>query len=176
MTAVTNVATNKYGARVPECNIAGAAKQGTEIHELLQEVKEKGRLTTSAKGFLSHEGIARQRLAEIIHGCKIQPVAIETKIQYEQDGEIKYVGRIDMVAKTKGQYVIIDLKTQNNRPAYTTALQLSAYLHAWNQMHPDKQATQIMTIWLPRAKSAELIGHDIIPIETVLKTFEVGKS
>lgn len=58
-------------------------------------------------------------------------------IEYPIASKLGYAGMLDRIGTIDGKLTILDIKTSNIIPK-TTALQLAAYSHAWEEMHKSK--------------------------------------
>jgi hypothetical protein len=82
-----------------------------------------------------------------------EPVQIEQQVVSEKYG---FGGHLDMLAKVNGVLSVIDWKT-SNQLRWTYLLQTIAYKQAWNENHPDEQATECYIFRLPKLKKDEQI-------------------
>lgn len=178
--AVTDVARKTYGARVPTGNIAGAGRKGTEAHRLLMKIARGEELDRG--NVLTYAGYRERRLADVMRRTDASVVGVEIPVEYkDENGKPVYHGRADMVvymsdkASGKSGLMVADLKTENRQDKDMALLQTSAYLHAWNQMHPDKPARYVCVIWIPDKKHATLDFEEPMALSDVLEKYSRGE-
>lgn len=84
---------------------------------------------------------------------KFEPVQIEQQVLSHKYG---FGGHLDMLAKVNEVLSVIDWKT-SNEIRWTYLLQTIAYKQAWNETHPEEQATECYIFRLPKLKADQKI-------------------
>lgn len=104
-----------------------AAQRGLNVHALLETFMETGQAPKAAEHPVEHHGYVHALNAWLLDRNP-EPVAVEQLVCHT---EAQYAGRRDLVARSGGQVIGFDAKTQENGGIYSSAhIQLRLYEEA----------------------------------------------
>lgn len=97
------------------------------------------------------EIFARNAFEGFLGFCRMySPKFIASEVQFDgQTLDLDYGGTLDLVAEIDGVVTLIDHKTGNFVPK-NVALQLEAYAHAWDLLHPEQPIERTMVLQLDK--------------------------
>ena len=134
-----------------------AAKRGTEVHNLAEQIVA-GEEVTVPDELVGHVDSYIKFLDE----WQVEPIIVEGVCGHRKH---RWMGTFDLVAKLHGETWLLDLKTTRSGIFGETALQLAAYRHAEfyldteGEEQPMPEVDRVGAIWC-RAD-----GYDLIPVE-----------
>ena len=134
-----------------------AAKRGTEVHNLAEQIVDGVEVTVPDE-LVGHVDSYIKFLDE----WQVEPIIVEGVCGHRKH---RWMGTFDLVAKLHGETWLLDLKTTRSGIFGETALQLAAYRHAEfyldteGEEQPMPEVDRVGAIWC-RAD-----GYDLIPVE-----------
>ena len=133
---------NKYGG-IPEYIMEQAREFGTNVHRAIE--------TDDITWLTALEFSKYDEWLGLCLKHKIKPLKHEQIVFYKHEGEVIFIGTLDMVAKILNKLVLIDVKTTYNLDKNYLVWQLSFYALAYEQMY-DTKLDGLSTVWLPKRK------------------------
>lgn len=153
------------GARYAEKD--AAAKRGTEVHHLAEQLA-RGEQVTVPDELAGHV----ESYVRFLDEWDPQPVLLETTVYHRAFG---YAGTLDMVADlNNGQRLLCDIKTTRSGVYGDTALQLAAYRYADRYLDEGGVARDMVEVDGCAVIWVRSDGYDLVPVtadESVLTQF-----